>query len=158
MGRWCFLAFPVRILTVAGQLDSVSETLASGRDPNRSLPPNLDSIGGVGNSEKQHIPGAHLLSTLGGEHRKPSPARMEDSQQQGAAIFQENEGLDALFPPVPYPLTYTHLPTPQGKEERGEEEPLGSCSSPACYLSECSGNICTELCRAPLKFLALVLP
>ena len=121
--------------------------------------PTLDSVKSVGNSEKQHILGAHLLSTLRETHRQPSPARMEDSQGALQSLRRMRDSmLCSLHPPTPLP--YTHLPTPT---REGEEKPLGSCSSPACYLRTCvcfpsSRNICTELCRAPLKFLALALP
>lgn len=82
--------------------------------------PTLDSVKSVGNSEKQHIPGAHLLSTLGETHRKPSPARMEDSQQQGALRSfrrMRDSMLCSLQSPTPYPTPTS--PPPQGKERRG---------------------------------------
>lgn len=96
--------------------------------------PTLDSVKSVGNSEKQHIPGAHLLSTIGETHRQPSPARMEDSQQQGALrSFRRMRDSMLRSLHLPTPLPNTHLPTPT---REGEEKSLGSCSSPACYLSE----------------------
>ena len=64
--------------------------------------PTLDSVKSVGNSEKQHILGVHLLSTLRETHRQPSPARMEDSQGALQSLRRMRDSmLCSLPPPTP---------------------------------------------------------
>lgn len=113
-----------------------------GGTPTGPFLPTLDSVKSVGNSEKQHILVAHLLSTLGETHRQPSPARMEDSQQQGALRSFRRVRLDALFPP--FPLTSYPSPTsppPQGEERRSPwapevAQPVTSLRTCVCLFSE----------------------
>lgn len=107
------------------------------------LLPTLDSVKSVGNSEKQHIPVAHLLSTLGETHRQPSPARMGDSQQQGALRSFRRVRLDALFPPFPLPSYHSPTsPPPQGEERSLSSttpevaQPVTSPRTCVCLFSE----------------------
>lgn len=104
--------------------------------------PTLDSVKSVGNSEKQHILVAHFLSTLGETHRQPSPARMEDSQQQGALRSFRRVRLNTLFPPFPLPSYPSPTsPPPQGEQGRSPwapevAQPVTSLRTCVCLFSE----------------------